>query len=74
MTKPTNRKKRNKLTILLLAPVMALTFIVGWSLCSIGQIGLQNTKQPQKQTAINHAKQDTVELFMIPQEKQILAN
>jgi cytoskeletal protein RodZ len=74
MTKSTSRKKRNKLTVILLAPILALVFIAGWSLYWIGQSWHQNTKQPQKLTNNTQTKQDEIELIMIPQEEQILAN
>jgi len=74
MTKPTNRKKRSKLARILFAPIFPLFFIAGWSLYCIGQPGHQNTKQPQTTTAKTSTKQDAVELFMIPQAGQILAD
>ena len=75
MTKPTSRKKLNKLAILLLIPIMPLIFIAGWSLYCMGQPWHQNTNQPQKPTNKTPTKQEEVELFMIPQqEEQILAN
>jgi flagellar basal body-associated protein FliL len=72
MTKRPTRKKRNKLTILLLAPVMVITFIVGWSLYWIG-----NTKHKQTQapTPKKQTKQDPVQLIVIPrQEEQTITN
>jgi len=75
MTKSNTRKKRNKLTIALLAPISIIVFIVGWSLYWIGQSGQRNTKQPQKPIKKTPAEQDQVELIVIPlQEKEILAN
>jgi hypothetical protein len=72
MRKRPNRKKRSKLTILLLAPVMALTFMVGWSLYWIGNT---KHKQPQVASPRIHAKQDTVQLMVIPrQEEQTITN
>ena len=72
MTKRPNRKKRNKLAILLLAPVMALTFIVGWSLYWIGN---KQQKQPHATTPKKHAEQDPVQLMVIPtQEEQTITN
>jgi hypothetical protein len=70
MTKPISRKKRNKLTVALLAPILIIVFIVGWSLYWIGQ-----SKQPEKTINKTPAKQDEFELIVIPpQEKEILAN
>jgi nitrogen fixation-related uncharacterized protein len=75
MTKPTTRKKRDKLTVALLAPILIIVFIVGWSLYWIGQSGQLKEKQPQKPIKKTPAKQDNIELIMIPpQEKEILAN
>ena len=74
MAKSTSRKKRNKLTVALLAPILLIVFIVGWSLYWIGQSGQPKAKQPQKPINKTPAKQDEVELIMIPQEEQILAN
>ena len=75
MTKSTRRKKRNKLTVILLAPIIAILFLVGWSLSWIGQIGETKPKQPQKPINKTPVKQDPVELMMIPQkEKEMPAN
>ena len=72
MKKRPNRKKRSKLAILLLAPVMALTFIVGWSLYWIGN---KKQKQPQAPTPKIRAEQDPVQLIVIPrQEEQTITN
>ena len=75
MTKPTNRKKRGKLTILLLAPILAIVFIAGWSLYWIGQSTQPQTKQPQKPTNKTPTNQNEIELIIIPkQEEQTLTN
>jgi len=72
MTKRPNRKKRSKITILLLAPVIALTFIVGWSLYWIGS---KQQKQTQATTPKIHGEQDPVHLMVIPaQEEQTITN
>ena len=73
MTKPTARKKHSKFIIALLAPVLAVVFIVGWSLSWIGE---PKAKQPQKPVTKTHAAQDkdSIELIAIPApEEQILA-
>ena len=67
MTKRPNRKKRSKLAILLLAPVIALTFIVGWSLYWIGN---KQQKQTQATTPKIDAEQDPVELMVIPMQEE----
>jgi hypothetical protein len=72
MTKRPNRKKRSKLTILLLAPIMALTFIVGWSLYWIG-----NTKHKQKHSTTQkiQTENDPIQLMVITkQEEQTITN
>jgi flagellar basal body-associated protein FliL len=74
MTKPTSRKKRNKLITVLLAPLLIIAFIVGWSLSWIGQSGQTKANQPQKPTNKTLAEQNEVELIMIDQEEQILTN
>ncbi len=75
MIKPTNRKKRSKLTIFLLAPILAIVFVAGWSLYWIGQSNQPQTKQPQKTTNKTPTNHNEIELIMIPkQEEQILTN
>jgi hypothetical protein len=73
MTKPTSRKKRNKLTAILLAPILSIIFIAGWSLYWIGQSHHQNTKHPQNPT-LTTTKQDEFELILISQEEQMVTN
>jgi hypothetical protein len=70
MTKSTSRKKRNKLAVALLAPILVFIFIVGWSLSWIGQLKANQPQKPINKTCEN---QNEVELIMIDQEKQILA-
>lgn len=67
MTIRHNRKKRGKLTILLLAPIMAFTFIIGWSLYWIG-----STKHKKLQAPISkiQAEQDAVQLMVIPKQEE----
>jgi hypothetical protein len=75
MTKPTNRKKRSKITVALLAPILTTLFIIGWILYCIGQRSPKNEKQLQKPITKTPTKQDNIELIMIPQEeKEIIAN
>jgi len=70
MAKPTNRKKRNKLTVALLSPILIIVFIVGWSLYFIGQSRQPKAKQPQKPFKKTPAQQDEIELIVIPQEEK----
>jgi predicted negative regulator of RcsB-dependent stress response len=72
MPKTTKTKKRNKLTRILLLPILAPIFLIGWTLYQIGQT---EQKQPQKPTTKTPTKQSQIELMMIPpEEKQILTN
>ena len=71
MTNNTSRKKRSKLKVILFAPVLIFTFIIGWSLYWIGQQNDKPTKQ--KPTNKTPVKQETIELTVIPQEEEILA-
>jgi len=73
MTKPTIRKKRSKLKVALLSPILIVVFIVGWSLYFIGQSGQPKSKQPQKLIIKKPAQPNEIELMAIPQEeRQIL--
>ena len=74
MAKPAKRKKRSKLTLALLAPVLIIVFIVGWSLSWIGQSRSPKAKQLPKPINKTPAKQDEFELVVISnQEEQIQA-
>ena len=73
MTKPTRRKKRSKFAVILLTPVLAIVFVIGWALTWIGE---PKAKQPQKPIIKTQTTQDkdSIELIVIPtQEEQILA-
>ena len=72
MAKPTSKKKRSKLTVALLAPILIIVFIVGWSLSYIGQS--RATKQPQKPNNKTPTKQNNIELIIPQQEKEIQRN
>jgi hypothetical protein len=75
MTKPTFRKKRSKLAMILFIPIFPIVFFAGWSLYCIGQSWHQNnTNLLQKPTNNTSTKQEDAELVMIPQEEQIIAN
>ena len=75
MTKPTKRKKRSKITIALLAPILTILFLVGWTLNCIGQRNPKNEKQLQKPIPKAPTKQHNIELIIIPQEeKETIAN
>jgi sorbitol-specific phosphotransferase system component IIC len=67
MTKPASRKERSKITKVLLFPILAIFFLVGWSLYWIGQ------KEPKKPINKTIAKQkEELELTVISQEEQTL--
>ncbi len=74
MPKSTYRKKRNKLTVILLSPILVIVFVVGWCLYFFGRSTQTKAKQPQKLINRTLALEDEVELIAIPQEeKQIPA-
>jgi flagellar basal body-associated protein FliL len=74
MTKPTQRKKGDKLLVVLLAPIVAIVFIVGWSFYFIGQANHPKTRQPQKPINKTSTDQNEIELIVIPQQDKIIAN
>ena len=65
--KKTSKKNRSKLTKILIAPALAIVFVVGWSLYYIGHPHNKN----QKQTNTTQPKHENIELMMIPQEEKI---
>ena len=66
--KKTSKKNRSKLTKILIAPALAIVFVVGWSLYYIGQ---PRHMKNQKQTNTTQPKHENVELMMIPTEEKI---
>jgi len=70
MTRPTHRKKRSKITIILLFPIMAIVFLFGWGLYWIGQKETKHPKNPIIKTAPKQKVE--LELTVIPQEEQTL--
>ena len=75
MTKPPIRKKRSKLKVALLSPILIVVFIVGWSLYFIGQSEHPKSKQTPKPNIKKPARPNEIELIVIPQEEnQIVAN
>jgi flagellar basal body-associated protein FliL len=70
MTKPAPRKKRGKIAKVLLFPLLAIFFVVGWSFYWIGQ---KETKQPKKPLGKTTSRQkEELELIVIPQEEKTL--
>jgi hypothetical protein len=72
--KPLNRKKHDKFHIALLAPILAIAFMVGWSLYLVGQTNQTKPKRPQRLINKTSTNPNDLKLIMIPQQKQILAN
>jgi hypothetical protein len=73
-TGPLNRKKRSKLVVFLFAPILAIVFMVGWSLYWVGQANLPKMRQLQKPINKALTNQKEIELIVIPQEQQRLAS
>jgi len=74
MAKPTHGKKRNKLVVALLSPILIVIFMVGWILHFIGQSERPKAKQPQKPIGKMPAPKEEIELIVIPNEEaQIMA-
>jgi hypothetical protein len=70
MKKPAQTKEHSKITKVLLFPILAIFFLVGWSFYWIGQ---KQTKQPKKTIGKTTSKQkEELELIVIPQEEQTL--
>jgi len=74
LIKPAHRKKRSKLVVVILAPILIIVFIVGWSLCFVGRPRQSQTKQPQKTVNKTPSKQDDTDLIVIPPQEEVLAN
>ena len=72
--KPHYRKKRSKLQVALLSPILAILFIFGWSLYCIGQTNQPKTRQSKKPINKTSKDQNEVELVVIPKQEQIIAN
>lgn len=70
MAKLIKRKKRNKFIVALMSPILAIVFIVGWSLYYIGRLRQPKVKQQQqKQNNKKPAHQNEIELIAIPNEE-----
>ena len=68
MSGTSRRKKRSKFTVLLLSPILVVTFLLGWTLYVLGESRPPKRKLPQKQANESLTKQADVELLMIPAE------
>ncbi len=74
MAKPAHGKKRNKLVVALLSPILIVVFMVGWVLYFIGQSERPKAKQPQKPIDKIPSPKEEIELIVIPnEEEQIMA-
>ena len=75
MTNNTSRKKASKLKVILFAPILIFTFLIGWSLYCLGQNDKPTKQKTTKPKPTNKApvNEETLELTVIPQEKEILA-
>jgi hypothetical protein len=72
MAKLTFGKKRNRLAVALLSPILVVAFIVGWVLYFIGQSERPKTKQPQQTISKGPSSQDEIELIVIPTEEETI--
>ncbi|HUJ84390.1 MAG TPA: hypothetical protein VLV84_02160 [Candidatus Acidoferrales bacterium] len=70
MTK-TNKKKRSKLAIALLSPILVIVFAVGWIFYILGQHSEQpKTMGARKPVAKSPSKQNEIELMVIPPKEE----
>jgi hypothetical protein len=69
MIKSNTKNKRSKLQIILIAPLLAIIFLVGWTLYNIGE---PNHKLKQKPAKVTVRSQEELELMAIPTEKQAI--
>jgi hypothetical protein len=68
MPKPIYRRKQSKLARILLAPFLAVIFLVGWTLTYIGE---PKRKKQQKPISKQPTKQDNIEFMVIPAEEEL---
>jgi Na+/melibiose symporter-like transporter len=67
MTKIAYRKKRNKATRILLAPLFAVVFLIGWTLYYLGE---PKHKQIQKPLSKETTQTESVHLMLIPPQQE----
>jgi hypothetical protein len=70
MAKPTYGKKRNKLLVALMSPVLCVVFMVGWVLYFIGQSERPKAKQPQQTISKVPPLKEEIELIVIPNDEE----
>ena len=66
MTKQTNKKKRNALIVAIIAPILLIGLIIGWSLLWKRKPGEPKMTRSQKPTNKTTAEQDEINLIVIP--------
>jgi hypothetical protein len=66
MANPTQRKKRSRLTRILLLPAFLPIFVFGWSLYWIGQSKRNPKRRPNNKTPKN---QEQITIAVIPKEE-----
>jgi hypothetical protein len=76
LTKSTSKRKRNKLIVAILAPILIICHIAGWSLYWLNRIsGRQKPNQQQKLTNKTPTRQNEDVSIIIPhQDKEIKTN
>jgi hypothetical protein len=67
LSKTSKKQKRSKLKVALLSPLLVITFIIGWGLYYIGQIGHINANPERKKSP---KKIPEIELLLIPPQEQ----
>jgi hypothetical protein len=72
MIKLASRKKNNRLQTALILPFLPIVLIAGWSLYQIGKSWNPNTNQLPNQIHKKPAKQEEVELIIIPQKELVI--
>jgi hypothetical protein len=68
--KPTQRKKRSKIVRILLLPILAPIFLIGWSLYHIGESTHKQKPKPKNKTS---ATPENIELMAIPEQEELIA-
>ncbi|MGE5575431.1 MAG: hypothetical protein ACM3UL_04790 [Ignavibacteria bacterium] len=70
MTNSVRRKRHNKATRILLMPILAIFFLVGWGLYSIGRKDMKQSKKLINKTTIKQNQE--LELIVIPKEEKTI--
>jgi hypothetical protein len=67
MTKIAYRKKRNKATRILLSPLFAVVFLIGWTFYYLGEPKHKQTQKPNIKATI---QTESVHLMVIPPQQE----